>query len=106
MVKRATYAYEQEVRLVHCHTGEYHDALANFAWNDETMRFEDLIDDPRPVRSGISLECDVDVLVKRVIVSPFAPQWYAPMIDRVREKLGYRFPVHQSKLLEAPPVVP
>lgn len=106
MIKSVSYAYEQEVRLVHWRTGEFHDALANFNWNDETLRFDDLIDDPRPLRPGVSLACEIDVLIERVIVSPFAAPWYAPMIERLRDKLEYSFPVHTSKLLSAPPVIP
>lgn len=106
MIKRASYAYEAEVRLVHWHTGEFHDALEKFAWNEEIMRFEDLIEDARPIRPGRSFACDIDTMIESVIVSPFAPSWYAPMIDRARERLGYRFPVQQSKLLEKPPIIP
>lgn len=106
MIKRTSYTYEKEVRLVHWFTGEFHDALANFAWNEDTMRFDDIIKDSRPVRPGISLSCDIDVMVERVIISPFAPLWYEAMIDRVREKLGYKFIVQRSKLLDLPPVIP
>lgn len=106
MIKRPSFDYEREVRLVHWHTGEFHDALANFAWNDGTMRFDDLIDDPRPIRPGMSFACEVDVMIERVIVSPFAPPWYAPLIERVREQLGYHFSVHKSQLLEVPPIIP
>lgn len=102
MRKRASYAYENEVRLVHWQTGQYHDPAANFAWNDETMRFDDLIEDTRPPNPGISLNCDLDVLIEAVIVSPFAPPWYTVMIERLRERLGYHFPVVQSSLLQAP----
>ncbi len=70
------------------------------------MRFDDLIDDPRPIRPGMSFACDIDAMIERVIVSPFAPPWYAPMIDRVRKRFGYRFSVHRSNLLEVPPVLP
>jgi hypothetical protein len=106
MVKRVSYAYEAEVRLVHWHTGGSHDALEKFAWNEQTMRFDDLIEDTRPIRPGCSLACALDVLIERVIVSPFAPPWYVPMIDRLREQLGFRFPVDRSRLLEAPVVIP
>lgn len=106
MIKSVSYTYEQEVRLVHWDTSELHDALENFNWNDETMRFDDLIDDPRPLRPGISLSCEIDVLIERVIISPFAPPWYEPMIKRMRDRLGYKFSVHSSKLLSAPPVLP
>lgn len=106
MIKRASYAYEQEVRLVHWHTGEFHDALENFSWNEETMRFDDLIEDVRPLRSGMSLACEIDVLIERVIVSPFAPPWYSQMIERLRDRLGCRFPVQDSKLLSGPLELP
>ena len=106
MVKRASYKYESEVRLVHWHTGSFHDALENFAWNEETMRFDDLIEDTRPIKPGMVFKCDVDVLVERVIISPFAPPWYAGMIERMRDMLGHRFPVHMSNLLETPHVIP
>lgn len=106
MIKRSSFDYEREVRLVHWHTGDFHDAVANFAWNDERMRFDDLIDDPRPLTPGMSVECDLSTLIERVVVSPFAPSWYVPMLNRVRERLGHRFVVQKSKLLDAPPVIP
>lgn len=106
MVKRTNYKYEHEVRLVHWHTGNCHDPLAKFSWNEETMRFDDLIEDTRPLVPGLSLDCDLDVLIERVIISPFAPQWYQSMIERVRERLNYRFPVVASTLLKAPSAIP
>jgi hypothetical protein len=106
MRKRASYTYEQEVRLVHWRTGESHDPLANFAWNEETMRFDNIIDDPKPITAGISLVCDLDVMIERVIVSPFAPAWYAPMIERLRDQLGCSFPVTASRLLKVPLALP
>lgn len=106
MIKRVSYEYEQEVRLVHWDTSDMHDALEHFHWNDDTMRFEDLIEDPRPLRPGMSLACDVDVLIERVIVSPFAAPWYLPMLERVRDCLGFRFPIETSNLLSPPPVLP
>ena len=106
MIKRASYAYEQEVRLVYWETGDFHDALKNDAWNEDTFRFDNLIEDTRPIRPGISLGCEIDVLVEYAIVSPFAPPWYLPMMERLRDRLGYHFPIFASKLLAAPPVIP
>lgn len=106
MIKRSSFEYEREVRLVHRKPGEFHDALVNFNWNDDKMRFDDLVDDPRPIPAGMSFACDIDVMIERVIVSPFAPPWYAPMLERVRERLGYRFSIHKSKLLDVPPMLP
>jgi hypothetical protein len=66
MIKRSSFEYEREVRLVHWRTDEYHDALANFAWNEDRMRFDDLIEDPRPLTPGMSVDCDVDALIEKV----------------------------------------
>jgi len=106
MEKRSSYAYEHEVRLVHWETESLHDILADATWNEETMRFDGLVDDPSPIILGISLECDLDVLIERVVVSPFAPQWYIPMIERLCDRLGCRFPVASSRLLTESVVLP
>lgn len=103
--KRSSFAYEQEVRLVFWETGEFHDSLSNFDWNEETMRFENIVEDPRPITPGISLTCDLDTMIEEVIVSPLAPAWYLPMIERLKEKLGYSFSVTASTLLTAPPTI-
>jgi hypothetical protein len=106
IIKRSSYAYEQEVRLVYWNTGSFHDALAEATWNDETMRYEGLLDDDRPILPGISFGCDLDALIERVIISPSAPQWYLPMIERLRDRLGCRFPVLASRLLSPPLAIP
>lgn len=103
--KRNSYAFEQEVRLVHWKTGDYHDPLSNFAWNDETMRFDDIVEDPRPLQPGIALSCDIGALVECIIVSPFAPAWYEGLIKRLSAKFGFSFPIQRSRLLSAPPQI-
>jgi hypothetical protein len=106
MIKRDSYAYEDEVRLVHWDTSALHDSLSNAVWNEEQMRFDGIIDDNRPIVPGINLECDVNVLIERVVVSPFSPPWYLPMIQRLCDQLQFTFPITSSALLTAPSIVP
>jgi hypothetical protein len=106
LAKRASYEYEREVRLVYWDTDDMHDPLAADNWNDETLRFDDIIEDPRPLTPGRFLDIDVGVLIERVIVSPFAPSWYTPMICSLRDKLQYEFPVHASRLITPPQLLP
>jgi hypothetical protein len=106
LVKGAPYRYEHEVRLIYWDTTDMHDPLQNFDWNSETMRFENVIEDSRPVNPGVLLSCDVSVLIDRVIISPFAPSWYLPMIERLRDQLDLKFTVSISKLLTAPQQIP
>lgn len=106
MVKSTSYSYEQEVRLVYWDTEDIHNPLPDFSWNEETMRFDNIVEDNRPLKPGLSLECDIDVLIERVVISPFSPIWYLESIERLKNQLGFQFPVAASRLLEAPPVVP
>jgi len=106
MVKRTSYSYEQEVRLVYWDIEDIHDPLPDFSWNEEIMRFDNIVEDPRALKPGLSLECDIDILIERVVISPFAPLWYLEMIERLKKQLGFQFPVAASKLLEIPPVIP
>jgi hypothetical protein len=76
MAKRLSFSYEKEVRLVHHDISDMHDPLVHNSWNDETMRFDEIVDDDRPLKSGLEVECDISILVGNVIVSPLAPPWY------------------------------
>jgi hypothetical protein len=102
LVKGKSYEYEQEVRLVFWDTEDRHDPLIHDSWNEETLRFDKLVEDPRPLTPGRLFTCDVDVLIERVIVSPFAPPWYLPMIEKLRDQLNFRFKVVASNLLKGP----
>ena len=107
MVKSKSYSYENEVRLVHKDISEsYHDPLAKFSWNDQTMRFDDIIEDLRPLVPGLLFQCNLDTLIEKLIISPFAPPWYVVTLKRLKEQLGFRFPIFQSKLLTAPEIIP
>ena len=104
LVKRANYQYEKEVRLVHWDTEGIHDALEIASWNEEAMRFENVIEDSRPLEPGVHIDCEVSTLIERVIVSPFAPKWYMPMLKELRDKLNFSFEIDESKLLNPAPV--
>lgn len=104
LAKRVSFSYEREVRLVHWDTSDLHDPLESFCWNAEKMRFEEIAENPHPIKPGISLGCELNALIERVVVSPFAPQWYLPMIERLRDRLGYQFSVFKSELFSAPPI--
>lgn len=106
MIKGAPYTYEREVRLVYWDTNEMHDPLQDFDWNPERMRFDAIVEDARPLNPGIHLSCDVSILIERIIISPFAPSWYLPMIERLRDKLNLSFPITRSRLLTAPQQMP
>ncbi|PZO03642.1 MAG: hypothetical protein DCF28_06980 [Alphaproteobacteria bacterium] len=103
LCKQSSYEYEKEVRLVHWHIGQRHNPFENAHWDSKAFRFQNISKDLNPVKPGISFTCDINALIERVIVSPFAPAWYVSTIETIRDKFGYSFPVQQSLLLEKPP---
>lgn len=102
MAKRLSFLYEQEVRLVHLDEANLYNPLSPAKWNEETLRYENLVSDPRPLSPGLALNCDIDTLIERVMVSPFSPPWYAPMLEQLRDQLGFKFQVCTSDLLSDP----
>lgn len=105
MRKRDCFEFEKEVRLVYWNTEDMHDPLQHFKWNENSMRFEDLVEDERKVTAGLALECDLDILIEKAIVSPFAPEWHTEMIIDVRDRFSCKFPVYKSRLLSGPTTI-
>lgn len=102
MAKRLSFSYEQEVRLVHLDNSNIYTPLSPDKWNDETLRYENLDPDPRPLSPGLALHCEIDTLIDKVMVSPFSPPWYAPMLEQLRDQLGFKFQICTSDLLSDP----
>ena len=105
MKKRTSFAYESEVRLVFSDMKNAHDPLSNDKWNDETMRFDDIIEDARPITPGVAFDCDIPTMIEAVVVSPFAPSWYTDTIMSFTRAMGYKFPVVASNLLKSPQII-
>jgi hypothetical protein len=102
--KLSNYSYEREMRLVYWSHGKSHAPLIKSRWNDVARRFEDVGDDLRPIQPGVSFNCKIDLMIEKVIISPYAPSWYVSTIEGVRNRLGYTFPVHKSILMDKPPI--
>ena len=91
--KRLAFAHEREVRIVKwcsdqmpvgmLETGHPPTEEEKRAHEDEVKRGEEL----RVERgTGISLEFDAEILVRTVVVHPYAPGWYFRVIKLVVEK--------------------
>ncbi len=75
--KRASLQHEREVRAV----------LEN--------------DTEAPV-AGRVMGCDLNRLIDNVVLSPYAPAWFADTVSSLIRAYGFSFEVRQSELLEAP----
>jgi hypothetical protein len=83
MLKRPSFAHEQEVRASVVNAG----AVVRHAAGE-----------------GTSVPVNLTTLVKRVVVAPGSPSWLLPLIRRVTQKYGYEFEVAPSSL-DAEPVM-
>jgi hypothetical protein len=78
--KVTAYDYEKEVRVIVDRFGENH------------------IND----KSGILIDAPSKDLVRSVVVSPEAPDWYRAMIEKVTKDYGIDAPVRRSRLASGP----
>ncbi|MEO5655336.1 MAG: hypothetical protein ABIR00_05060 [Nitrosospira sp.] len=51
---------------------------------------------------GLAIPCDVEKLIKRVIVSPRAPEWFFALVNNVSTAYGYKLTIEQSSLIQEP----
>ncbi len=90
--KRLAFEHEHEVRAVHLHVPG--------TINPITHQYE-----PAPTEQdllGKYLQVDISILVSKVVVAPFAPDWFLAMTRSVVSRYGFKFPVVRSNLSEGP----
>lgn len=51
---------------------------------------------------GHSVQVQLQALVERIYVSPNSPDWYHNLVASLTERLGFKFPVTNSRLSERP----
>lgn len=75
-MKRKSFEHEREVRL--------------------------LIFDPNCSDEGKLIPCDLDKMVKSVILSPTSPDWFVDLVNDANDKYGLKIQVNKSSLLAEP----
>lgn len=57
-----------------------------------------------PERKGVYVDVDVTVLVERIIISPFAPNWFSELVDLLCRRLDYAFEIVSSEMNRPSPL--
>jgi len=52
--------------------------------------------------AGHAIPVDINVLINGVYISPYAPKWFADVVQSVVDKYEVRKPVYQSRMLLTP----
>ena len=77
LTKRKSFKYEQEVRaIIHCtqSAGE----------------------------TGLGIPVDLDILIEKIYISPYAPVWFAELVESIINKFNINKEVLKSNMLEEP----
>ena len=77
--KRKSFAHEHEVRAINLRNPNNYDDLA-----------------------GVYYEVDLSLLIKEVIVAPFAPDWFLELVKSVTARYNFNFPVVKSTQADNP----
>ena len=86
--KRKSFEHEKEVRAIN----------ARFASQDDEVSmqlYNDLI-------SGAYYETDLSTLIKKVVIAPFAPDWFLELVKSVTARYNFNFPVVKSTQADDP----
>ena len=83
--KRKSFEHELEVRAIHI-----------LHRDDEISKLRD------EEIGGAYYEVDLSLLIKEVIVAPFAPDWFIELVKSVAALYGLKVPVAESTLADSP----
>ena len=101
LYKREGFKHEQEVRAIvqYLPTGlgrnDLRKRIPNLS-NSEIDRWPDICD------IGIDYEVNLNLLIKEVVVSHFAPEWLLDLVKKVTKRYELQARVNKSRLAESP----
>lgn len=78
--KQNAYSYEDEVRLI-----RFIDD-GKFSWDNQK------------VQEGIYIKCDLNILIEKIVLSPFSPQWYFDLMESICRNFKCKKTVVRSSL--------
>jgi hypothetical protein len=84
--KRCLYQYEKEVRCCYILTD---DGQEDFKWEEQDTY------------NGVFIDVDLDVLIQRIYISPYAPNWFRDLIARTNEAFHVRKEIVHSKVFQS-----
>lgn len=83
--KRSIYAYEQEVRC--CYRLDTDDRK-EYTWEEQGQVY------------GVFVPVDLSVLIGKIYISPYAPQWFRELVTATNRRLGIDKEIVHSRVFE------
>ena len=88
LCKRESFKHEQEVR-----------AIVDVSFAHTSSEYKNIKDD---LIGGVYYKVNLSLLIKEVIVAPFAPDWFFELVKEIVDLYSFNFPVTKSTLGEEP----
>ena len=87
LVKRKSFEHEREVRAIHM----------------KVLSVDGRIDYSQSAfDGGAYFDVDIDLLVKEVVIAPYAEDWFVELVQSVATRYNLQAPVRRSSLADAP----
>lgn len=83
--KRSIYAYENEVRC--CYRLDMEDN-EEYTWEEQGQVY------------GVFIPVDLSMLITRIFISPYAPQWFCELVTGISRRLGIEKEIIHSRVFE------
>lgn len=118
LYKRESFSHEREYRLVYWDTSVTHKELRPvngfFDWDGRLVpasavppgvvsagrSLEEIA--AIPPAAGVSISCDLERLIQRIVVSPLAEKWFSAVVEGVCAQYGVKAAVERSRLADEP----
>lgn len=78
--KKTPYQYENEIRFLY-------------------VGLRSSLNNKNNLNNGININIDVNKMIKKIVISPYAPEWKVEIIKTFLEKMGGHYDIAQSPLL-------
>jgi hypothetical protein len=84
--KRCMYQYENEIRCCYIMSGSEENG---FTWEEQDTY------------NGVFIQVDLDLLIERIYISPYAPEWYRHLVARTNEAFNIHKEIVHSTVFQS-----
>ncbi|HJU33856.1 MAG TPA: hypothetical protein VJ695_01915 [Nitrososphaera sp.] len=101
VTKRKSFEYENEIRAITClpdnHLGR--EWIVNIANKERISSFKPRVINPRDITDkGKYVRADLEILIEKVYIAPYAESWFEEVIESLLSKYGLNATVTKSDL--------
>ena len=93
LIKRHAFHHENEIRMI----ASSFDGYEAPEWSEDNQRYN--LDFRKSVPSGVYVECDIQLLIEKIVLSPSMPSYCSDALETISKRLIPDIPIRKSTLL-------